>query len=144
MTTAESDRKTGKPFSRYLPHIARILLGLPFFVFGLNGFLQFMPKPKTVPENVMAFMKGMTSTGYMMPLIFGTQLLVGVLLLANLFVPLALALIAPVIVNIILFHAFLSPSGIAPGIILLVLELYLAWAYRSAFRPMLAPRTTPT
>jgi hypothetical protein len=144
MTTAESDRQTGKSFSRYLPHIARILMGLAFFIFGLNGFLQFILQPKTaMPENVMAFMGGMMKTGYMMPLISGTQLLVGVLLLANLFVPLALALIAPVIVNIILFHVFLSPAMMAPGIIVLVLELYLAWAYRAAFRPMLAARTTP-
>jgi uncharacterized membrane protein YphA (DoxX/SURF4 family) len=144
MTTAESGPQTGKSFSRYLPHIARLLMGLAFFIFGLNGFLNFIPQPKTaMPENVMAFMGGMMKTGYMMPLISGTQLLVGVLLLANLFVPLALALIAPVIVNIILFHVFLSPAMMAPGIIVLVLELYLAWAYRAAFRPMLAARTTP-
>ena len=73
----------------------------------------------------------------------GTQLIVAVLLLLNLFVPLALAIIAPIIVNIIAFHVFLEPSGIGSGIVVLVLELYLVWMYRRAYRPMLAMRTTP-
>jgi peptidoglycan biosynthesis protein MviN/MurJ (putative lipid II flippase) len=73
-----------------------------------------------------------------------TELVGGVLLLANRFVPLALALIAPVIVNIFLFHAFLEPSGMIMAIIVAVLEVYLAWAYRDAFRPMLAARVTPS
>ena len=80
----------------------------------------------------------------MFPLIFGTQAIVGVMLLVNRFVPLALALIAPVIVNIIAFHLFLEPSGIAPGAVVLALEVYLAWAYRQAYRPMLAGSATPS
>jgi len=124
--------------TRYLPAVARILMGLMFFVFGLNGFLHFIPQPKEpMPDGVMALMSGFMKSGYMMPLIFGTQTLVGALLLLNCFVPLALALIAPVIVNIIAFHIFLMPATIVPGIVVLVLELYLAWSYRSAFRPML-------
>ena len=130
--------------ARYLPTVARILMGLMFFVFGLNGFLHFIPQPKeTMPEAVMAMMGGFMKSGYMMPLIFGTQTLVGGLLLLNCFVPLALALIAPVIVNIIAFHIFLMPSTIALGIVVLILELYLAWSYRSAFRPMLVLRAKP-
>lgn len=130
--------------ARYLPTVARILMGLMFFVFGLNGFLHFIPQPKeTMPEAVMALMGGFMKSGYMMPLIFGTQTLVGGLLLLNCFVPLALALIAPVIVNIIAFHIFLMPSTIALGIVVLILELYLAWSYRSAFRPMLVLRAKP-
>ncbi|HXR48770.1 MAG TPA: hypothetical protein VN784_15145 [Candidatus Limnocylindrales bacterium] len=130
--------------TRHLPAIARVLMGLMFFVFGLNGFLHFIPQPKEpMPEGVMALMGGFMQSGYMMPLIFGTQTLVGALLLLNCFVPLALAMIAPVIVNIIAFHIFLMPSTIAPGIVVLVLELYLAWSYRSAFRPMLVLRAKP-
>ena len=126
-----------------LPAIARILMGLTFTVFGLNGFLQFLPQPKTMPEGVAAFAGAMMQTGYLFQLVSGTQLVVGLLLLANRFVPLALAVIAPVIVNIIALHLFLDPAGIGPGVVVLVLELYLAWAYRDAFRPMLAARTTP-
>jgi len=129
---------------RWLPTIARLLMGLGFFVFGLNGFLQFMPPPKTpMPEGAGAFAGAMMKTGYMFQMVAGTQLLVGVLLLANRFVPLALVLIMPVLVNIIAFHIFLQPSGIGPGVFFLVLELYLAWVYRKAFLPMLAMRVKP-
>lgn len=133
-----------KSSARLLPTIARILMGLMFFVFGLNGFLKFIPNPKTPPpEGAMAFIGALMNTGYMFPLIMGIQLLVGILLLLNRFVPLALALIAPIIVGIITFHIFLAPAGIVPGAIALILELYLAWSYRQTFRPMLAMRTTP-
>ncbi len=135
---------TQKSFARFLPHTVRILMGLLFLLFGLNGFLHFIPEPKeAMPENVAALMGGMMKSGYMFPLVMGTQLLVGVMLLLNLFVPLALALIMPVIVHIIAFHVFLAPSTIWPGAVLLVMELYLAWAYRSAFRPMLGMRVKP-
>lgn len=133
-----------KSFARLLPAIARVLMGLIFFVFGLNGFLHFIPQPKTpLPEGALAFAAALMKTGYMMPLIMGTQLLVGLLLLINRFVPLALALIAPIIAGIISFHLFLEPAGIGPGLVVLLLELYLAWAYRIAFRPMLAMRVNP-
>ncbi len=132
-----------KSFARLLPTIARILMGLMFFVFGLNGFLHFIPDPKTpMPEAAGAFAGALKNTGCMLPLVMGTQLLVGVLLLSNRFVPLALALIAPIIVGIITFHVFLAPASIGPGVVAVVLELYLAWAYRKAYRPMLAMRAT--
>jgi len=141
----EATEQPAHSFARYLPAIARVLMGLLFLVFGLNGFLHFIPEPKTpMPEGAMAFAGALMKTGYMFPLIMGTQLLVGVLLLANRFVPLALALIAPIIVNIIAFHLFLAPTGLAPGIVVLVLELYLAWAYRQSYRPMLKLKTGPS
>ena len=120
----------------------RLLLGLMFAVFGLNGFLQFMPAPKTMPEPVMNFLGALMST-HMMGFISGVQVLVGVLLLLNLFVPLALALLAPVLVGILFFHVSLAPESIAPGSVVTVMELYLAWAYRAAFRPMLAMKVRP-
>lgn len=120
-------------------------MGLIFLVFGLNGFLHFIPQPKTpMPEGAMAFAGALMKSGYMFPMISGTQVLVGVLLLLNRFVPLALALIAPVVVNIIAFHLFLAPTGWIPGAVVLVLEIYLAWSYRNTFRPMLAMRTEPS
>jgi hypothetical protein len=135
---------TKKGFSRHLPTIARILLGLPLTVFGLNLFLNFIPQPTTpMPEAVTAFVGALMKSGYMMQLIGTTQLIVGVLLLLNRFVPLALALFAPFIVNSIAFHVFLEPTGLPMAGVFLALELYLAWAYRNAFRPMLAARVTP-
>jgi uncharacterized membrane protein YphA (DoxX/SURF4 family) len=130
--------------SKIGPTIARVLLGLMFFVFGLNGFLHFIPEPKTpMPEGAVAFAGALMNTGYMMPLVMGTQLLTGVLLLINRFVTLALALLAPILVGIITFHIFLAPATIAPAIVVVVLELYLAWAYRNAYRPMLAMKVNP-
>jgi hypothetical protein len=119
-------------------------MGITFFVFGLNFFVKFMPPPHTpMSAGAVALFGGMMKSGYMLPLVGATQFIVGVLLLCNRYVPLALALIAPVIVNIILFHSFLQPAGIGPGIVVAILEIYLVWSYRAAFRPMLASRTEP-
>src|SRR2546426_11549375 len=108
------------------PTIARVLLGLMFTVCGLYGFLRFIPEPKTpMPEGAAAFAGALMNTGYMMQLVSGTQLLTGVLLLINRFVPLALALLAPILVGIITFHIFLAPTTIAPAIVVVALELYL-------------------
>jgi hypothetical protein len=120
-------------------------MGLIFVVFGMNGFLNFIPPPppETMPEGAVAFGDALMKTGYMFPLVKGTEVLVGVMLLANRFVPLALALLAPVVVNIVAFHAFLAPEGMVMTFIVLALQVYLAWSYRAAYRPMLALRVTP-
>jgi hypothetical protein len=130
---------------KLLPTIARYLLGLPLLVFGLNMFLNFIPQPKTpMAEGAMAFAGALFKSGYMMQLIGTTQLIVGAMLVSNRFVPLALALFAPFMVNSIAFHVFLEHSGLPMAAIFLALELYLAWAYRQAYRSMLAARVTPT
>lgn len=116
--------------------IARILLGLIFLVFGLNGFLHFIPQPAP-PEPALAFFVALVATGYMIPLLFATQIAGGALLLAGK-VPLGLVLLAPVIVNIFLFHVFLAPEGLPVAVIVAALELFLAWAHGDAFRPLLA------
>lgn len=127
---------------RYFVIIPRLLLGLVFLVFGLNGFFHFIPQPKdAMPAGAMDFFGALMNTKYMIPLIFTTQTLGGALLLVNRFVPLALALLAPVVVNIMLFHIFLAPSGIPVAAVVLALELYLAWTQRAAFRSMLAFRS---
>lgn len=145
IATAELPNVAPKSFARRLPTVARILLGAPLAVFGLNGFLNFIPQPTTpLPEKAVAFAGALFATGYMLPLIAVTLLVVGVLLVLNRFVPLALALFAPFIVNSILFHTFLEHSGLPMAAVFLALELYLAWAYRGAFRPMLAARVSPT
>lgn len=127
----------------YATLIARVLMGLTFFVFGLNGFFHFIPQPKEMPPGAGDFFAALMQTGYMVPLIFATQALGGALLLLNCFVPLALALLAPVIVNIILFHLFLAPSGLPIASVVVALELYLAWSYRRFFQPMLVCRAKP-
>jgi uncharacterized membrane protein YphA (DoxX/SURF4 family) len=131
-----------KSFTRHVPAIVRILLGLMFLVFGLNGFLNFMPAPKDLPQDIVTVSGALMKGGYM-TVVSGAEVLVALLLLTNRFVPLALALLAPIIVGILTFHIFLAPATIGPGIVVLVMELYLAWAYRGAFRPMLRAKTTP-
>jgi uncharacterized membrane protein YphA (DoxX/SURF4 family) len=129
---------------RYFKIVARVLLGLVFLVFGLTGFFHFIPQPKdAMPQGAMDFFGALMKTNYMIPLIFTTQTIGGALLLVNRFVPLALALLAPVVVNIILFHFFLAPSGLPIASVVLALELFLAWTHRAAFRSMLAFRSKP-
>src|SRR4051812_32721161 len=101
---ATGDGRTTKSFTRLLPRIAQVLMGLPLIIFGLNGFFNFIPPPATpLPEGAAAFAGALVKTRYMMQLIGATQLLVGLLLVSNRFVPLALALFAPFIVNSIAF-----------------------------------------
>jgi len=119
-------------------------MGLPLLVFGLNGFLNFIPQPSTpLPAGAAAFATALVQTGYMMPLIGATQLLVGVLLLSNRFVPLALVLFAPFMVNSIAFHAVLQPAGLPMVAVFLAVELYLAWVYRQSYRALLTARALP-
>ncbi|XXY50154.1 DoxX family membrane protein [Sorangium sp. So ce269] len=132
-----------KSFARYIPTVARVLLGLLFFASGLMGFLLPPPDPSTVPPGVAAFDQALRATGYLLPLIKGTEVIAGLLLLSNRFVPLALAILAPVVVNIFAVHAILAPSGLVVAAVVVLLEVYLAWAYRGAFRPMLAMRAKP-
>ena len=134
-----------KSITRHLPAVARFLMGLPLLVFGFNAFLNFIPQPTTpLPAGAAAFAGALLNTGYMLKLIGVTHLTVGALLVANRFVPLALALFAPFIVNSMAFHAVLEHSGLIMAGVFLALELYLAWSYRAAFRPMLAARVAPT
>lgn len=115
--------------------IARILMGAVFFVFGLNGFFQFMPAP---PLSGLAgeFIHALMASGYVY-LVSGVQSIAGFLLLINQFVPLALVLLGPVIVNIIVYHLSMQPSGIAPGLVMLVLWLVLVYRCRTLFLPFL-------
>jgi hypothetical protein len=135
---------TTKSFTRHLPRIAQFLMGLPLIVFGLDGFFNFFPPAATpLPEEAAAFAGALAKTGYMLQLIGATQLIVGLLLILNRFVPLALALFAPFIINSIAFHLRLEHSGFPMAAVFLILEIYLAWAYRDVYRPMLVMRATP-
>jgi hypothetical protein len=121
---------------------ARVLLGLIFFVFGLNFFLHFIPQPPpTGPAG--AFAGAMFATGYLFVVLKVVETVSGALLIAGRFVPLVLAVLAPIVINILLFHGFLAPAGIPLAIVVLALELFLAWSYRSVYRPMLAARASP-
>jgi len=97
-----------------LPLIARIVLGLILIIFGANKFFNFMPMPP-MEGNAATFMGGLGVSGYMFPLLGIIEILVGVLLIIKKAVPFALVLLAPLAVNMVLFHAAMAPAGIAPA-----------------------------
>jgi uncharacterized membrane protein YphA (DoxX/SURF4 family) len=126
--------------TRSLPTAGRIGLGLVFTLFGLNGFLGFLPQPP-VPDAAGSFLGALAATGYMFPLIKATEIVSGVLLLSGRYVPLALTLLAPIVVNIVAFHIALAPAGMGMALVVLAVEIYLAWIHRDAFRGVLTPRS---
>lgn len=127
--------------SRIVP-IARILLGLGFVVFAANYFVPFLPSPGMPAPDALAFILAFKASG-LLALIKGIELVAGLALLANRLVPLSLALLAPILVGILGFHAAFAPEGLAVPGVLLALELVLAWAYRGAFAPMLKVKVAP-
>lgn len=108
------------------PMIARIILGLIFVVFGLNGFLNFLPLPPPA-EQMGTFMGGLMASVYFFPLLKGTEVVCGLLLLANAYVPLALVILAPIVLNIFLVHVFMAPEGMPIAIVMGLLQVYLSF-----------------
>jgi putative oxidoreductase len=111
--------------------IARYLLGLIFVVFGANGFLHFIPMPP--PPGVAGQFMGALFVSHVLVVIFLLELIGGILLLVGRYVPLGLVLLGPVIVNIVLFHAFMAPSGLPLATVVVILWLLTAWTVRPAF-----------
>lgn len=118
--------------------VARYLAGVIFLVFGLNGFLHFIPLPP--PNGVAGQFMGALYVSHYLPLIFGLQVVGGVLLLVNRFVPLAVAILAPVVVNILCFHALMAPSGLPLALVVVVLWALIFVDVRQAFAPLVQPR----
>lgn len=118
--------------------LARILLGLIYFVFGLNGFLNFIPVPTSIPEGAMAFSTAMMATGYFFPVLKATEVISGFLLLSGVAAPLALIILAPITFQIFLFHAFLTPGpeNLLLPIVMIVMHILAAARYWSIYRPL--------
>jgi hypothetical protein len=118
--------------------IARYLAGVIFLVFGLNGFLHFLPLP--LPDGVAGQFMGVLFVSHYLAVIFGVQVFAAVLLLTNRFVPLALAVLAPVIVNILCFHALMAPSGLPLALFVAILWFLMFVDVRPAFAGLFQPR----
>ncbi len=117
--------------------IARVLLGLVFLVFGLNSFFHFMPQPP-IPGDAGIMAGLMFAHGWF--LFFGILYVIGgLLLLIGRYVPLGLVLLGPILVNILLFHITLNPSGIGMGLVCALLEIFLIYAYWPAFERIFDP-----
>ena len=120
---------------------ARYLVGLIFFVMGLNGFLHFIPFPP--PPGIAGQFMGALYVSHYLWVIFAFQVIAGVLLLANRYVPLAVALLAPVIVNILTFHALMAPSGLPLAFFVAVLWAVIFVDVRPAFSGLFQSRWQP-
>jgi putative oxidoreductase len=111
---------------RELTIVIRLLFGSLFIITGLNGFFHFLPNPVMIGKE-QEFVLGLMASGYFFPLLMGTQVICGVLLVTGAFVPLAIVALAPIVVNIFLFHLFVSPKGLPIAIIVCAFEIYLAF-----------------
>jgi putative oxidoreductase len=117
----------------------RIILGLIFFVFGLNGFFKFLPMPEMNAE-MMGYMGALFQTGYFFPVLKVTEIACGALLLSNFFVPLALIVISPVVLHIFLAHVFIDQGGLIMGSAILVMHLFLMCKYWTFFKGCLVKK----
>ncbi len=120
--------------------VARILLGLIFVVFGLNGFLDFMHAPP--PTGLAGQYMGALFVSHYLHVVFAIQLIGGLLLLSGQFIALALVLLGPVIFNIILFHALLFPVGFQPALLVVILWFIVFYGVRHAFAGIFAQKVT--
>jgi putative oxidoreductase len=127
----------GEPAMRTVSKIARYIAGVIFLVFGLNGFLHFIPLPP--PDGVAGQFMGALYVSHYLTVIFGVQVIAAVLLLANRYVPLALAVLGPVIVNILCFHALMAPSGLPLAIFVAVLWVLTFVDVQPAFAGLFRP-----
>ena len=119
--------------------IARLLLGLIFFVFGLNGFLHFLSMP--APTGVAARFMGALFVSHYLVAIFLIQVVSAILLLLNRYVPLAITLLAPIIFNILLFHILMAPGGLPLALVVTVVWIVVFLNVQSAFRGLWQART---
>lgn len=121
--------------------VSRYLLGLVFLVFGLNGFLHFIPMPPP-PAVAGQFMGALFASHYAV-VIFLLQLIPAVLLLVNRYVALGLTLLGPVVVNIFFYHLLMDPGNLPMAIVLCILWMLTAWPLRSAFRALFHSKYAP-
>lgn len=125
--------------------ISRVLLGLGFFVFGLNIVVPFLNAPPPPEGSLAAQFMGIMVPSHWMAVIGLVQVIGGVLVLTGRTTPLGLVFLGPVLVNILAFHiCLLGGHGIAPGLVFTALELFLIYAYRGSFSGILSMSASPT
>jgi len=115
--------------------VLRIVLALILIVFGANKFIHFMPAPE-FPEAAGNFWIALDNTGYMIPIIGAIEIIVGLLLILNKWVGFALIILAPIAVNMMLFHINLAPAAIGPAALVTILNAILIYAYWDKFKAL--------
>ena len=124
--------------NKILAAVPRFVLGFVLFASGLAGLLHLIPA-QTLEGPAALYMTGLTGS-YLFTLVKVTEVATGALLLSNRFVPLALVVAAPVLINILAFHSLYAPSGLAVPVVLLASALFVAWKHRAAYAALLAPK----
>lgn len=115
--------------------ILRYLLGLGLLIFGLNKFIHFMPMPE-LPADASQFMSSLVATGYILPIVGALEVVIGLLLIFNKWVPFALLLLVPISINILLFHLFLDLSDIAGALLIAIINVVLIYKHWRIYRPL--------
>ena len=113
--------------------VARVILGLPFLIFGINYFFPFAPHPE-LHGAAIDYMTGLTKAGYFWPLLRSLEILIGIALISGYFVPLALAILAPINLQILIFHLALEPQNVPMAVILALLQAFLIYRYWSYYK----------
>ena len=116
--------------------ISRIILGFIYLVFGLDYFFHFIPYEPNHTGKVAAFKAALMSVGYFYPMIKSIQIVGGLSLLINRYAPFFAVVLFPISVNVFLYHTILVPSGWLMGVLLIVPNLFLGYAYRNHYRGM--------
>lgn len=123
--------------------IVRTLVGLLFLFASVSYFLDLIPVPP-MEGPMKTFNEGLAASGYFMTLLKTTELVSAILLLVGRFVPLALVILSPIIINILMVHIFLERSGLPVAIFLVIANIFLAYGYRDAFKPLLTAKYEPS
>lgn len=118
-----------------LSQLPRVFLGLIFSVFGFNYFVPFIPHPE-ITGDALVYMQGLTTAGYFWPLLRSIELVAGIALLSNRYVPLALTLLGPITLHIFLFHAFLLPANLVLAVLMVAAHALLIIKYKASFAPL--------
>ncbi len=119
--------------------IVRMLIGL-LFIFGSVAFFFSLITPPPMEGAIKSFNEGLAASGYFFTLLKATELICGILLVSGRFVPLALVILAPIIINILMVHTFLDRAGLPVAIFLVLGAIFLAYYHRSAYAPLLTPK----
>ncbi len=117
--------------------VVRILLGLIFLILGLNGFFQFLPAPP-LEGKAASFLGAMLETGYLFQIVKGVEVLAAIALLSGVYLPLMLVILMPITLNIFWFHLFLTPDSVVMSVVILLMQIFLAWVYRSYYTKLLS------
>ncbi len=120
--------------------IVRILLALLLIVFGSNKFLNFLPMPQPIGAGA-DFLNSLNATGYIFPFVGVLEVFIGIMLLLKKWVPFVIILLAPISINIVLFHLFLAIPGVGPALLLVILNSMLLYKYWKLYRPLFGTYT---